>query len=196
MKFATSFFTESKIINLLNSTVKYDNEQQVLQAINETKPWQWIPFPIRKTVALNNATQIPVQFNITPLSLAAMMGHTEIIQFMLDLGADINIVNDGEKTSLHIAVINNKKESVKILLNNSNINVNARDKDLNTALHFAANGENIDIIVMLIDSNIDLHALNIKGETALAIARKNGKEQIIQLLIRQTDMLQIFKQLH
>ncbi len=58
------------------------------------------------------------RFNtLMPLNVAAMLGKIEIMQFLIDLGADVNKVGEHRfATALQAAVFFDKKEAVKLLL--------------------------------------------------------------------------------
>ena len=45
--------------------------------------------------------------------------------------------------------------------------INARDKWNNTALHWAAKGNQYSVIKLLVDNGIDVHATNEQGDNAL-----------------------------
>ena len=52
----------------------------------------------------------------TLLTVAALMGHTEIVTLLLENGADVNARNRDDGTALHIAAFFGRAETVKLLL--------------------------------------------------------------------------------
>ncbi len=52
----------------------------------------------------------------TPLHLAAMQGHLQCVQLLLDNKADINAQNDNNDTPLHLAVYRGQLACVQILV--------------------------------------------------------------------------------
>ena len=56
------------------------------------------------------------QFGSTPLSWAALMGHTEVVALLLEQGADVNAQNRDGATPLHSAAFLGRTETVKLLL--------------------------------------------------------------------------------
>lgn len=51
----------------------------------------------------------------TALHMAAANGHLEVVKFLLEAGADINLKNKNENTALHWASLNGKLDVVKFL---------------------------------------------------------------------------------
>jgi ankyrin repeat protein len=71
----------------------------------------------------------------TPLVGAADRGQSEIVEYLLEKGANINAKNDDEKTALHLACEGDLDQVIKILLQSeSDIDIEAKDSDGRTAL--------------------------------------------------------------
>jgi|KBSMisStandDraft_5_1062788.scaffolds.fasta_scaffold525230_2 ankyrin repeat protein len=68
---------------------------------------------------------------------------------------DLTLVDKEGDTALHIGVIKNNEEIVKLLLQ-SNCNVNAQNKKGKVPLHYAAELNLIEIAKLLIEMNADL----------------------------------------
>ncbi|MDR0740187.1 MAG: ankyrin repeat domain-containing protein [Puniceicoccales bacterium] len=79
----------------------------------------------------------------------------EIIQFLLDHGADIEIAEGQEWTALHVAVAHNNTEVVKLLLERG-ANANAKDENGLTPLYFAWVQGNSEITELLIDNGVEI----------------------------------------
>lgn len=56
--------------------------------------------------------------NISPLTWATMMGHTEAAELLITLGADVNVRQEDGGTPLHIAVTLGRVELTKLLIEN------------------------------------------------------------------------------
>ena len=72
---------------------------------------------------------------------------------------------------------------VRALLQQS-VNVNARQGDGTTALHWAVRNSDIDAVQTLIDSGANVSAANQQGVTPLALAALNGDARITERLIK------------
>lgn len=120
---------------------------------------QIVKFLISKGARINQGNQ----YGFTPLHLASRKGNVEIVDLLLNSGARINQANvNGFKmgsTALHLAVINEKTEVIKKLLEkqkNNNIfrpRVNIYQKDLEgkTAVTIALKKQNKIILRLLLE---------------------------------------------
>ncbi len=77
--------------------------------------------------ARNPASGDPLLFT------ASLMGHTDIVAFLLEKGADINVQNREGNTSLHVAAFLGRAEAAELLLKHG-INVHARNVHGGTAM--------------------------------------------------------------
>jgi len=96
----------------------------------------------------------------TPLHLASGKGHIEIVEFLLNHGADTESeIFDGETPLLVAArfAINGKYETIKTLLEHG-AKVNHKDKDSRTALHYAAMYSGKEVMNLLISYGADVNA--------------------------------------
>ena len=93
----------------------------------------------------------------------AAMGNkpSAIIFFNKKYNMDLEATDENKMTALHLATRNCMENSVIYLLN-LGINVNLRDKDGNTALHYAVRKEQIRIIKKLIQRGAVLPSLSLK----------------------------------
>ncbi|XP_046567700.1 uncharacterized protein LOC124276088 [Haliotis rubra] len=77
----------------------------------------------------------------------------------------------------------NHAEGCQVLL--KYVDVNSTSKRGNTALHYAASSDNLELLSLLLNQDeIDVDVLNKKGETALAMALYCKHEQVAETLIK------------
>lgn len=123
--------------------------------------------------------------NTTALHTAATQGHTEVVNFLLELGSSLSgIAKSNGKTALHSASRNGHIRVVKALLASEPAIAIRMDKKGQTALHMAVKGTNVEVVEELIKA--DRSSINIadtKGNTALHIAARKGRAQIVKLLL-------------
>jgi uncharacterized protein len=106
---------------------------------------------------------------------AAMFGYVDEVKRLLQIhGINVNAIDAGGATALMNAIVNERQEIVRILLNDPNIDVNAIDCNGFTALMTAATHGNKKIVEMLLNAGADKTMENESGMTAEQIARGRG----------------------
>lgn len=66
---------------------------------------------------------------ITPLMLASLRGNSKMIALLANMTSNINAIDKSGNTALHYAVVKEHMECVKLLLANSDININVSNQD-------------------------------------------------------------------
>ena len=127
------------------------------------------------------------QFDLPPLHIAALKGHKEMAQILIQSGADPNLVDSSRvsqcDTPLLMAVYKRKKEMAKLLIE-SGADVNMYNELGYTPLHGAAEKGQKEIVKLLIENGADVNAAKYKmGITPLHKAAEEGKEEVAKLLI-------------
>lgn len=121
---------------------------------------------------------------------AVLNGSIEMIQLLLDHGANINSATQiDERTPLMLASVINKPDVVKYVLSIEDVDPSLESKFGDNALLLASAPGFIDTIKLLIESNkIDINHQNINGATALHNAVINNKIDAIKYLLQQPDI--------
>ena len=121
----------------------------------------------------------------TPLHYAASGGNVELIAYLIDKGAKIELKNVEAKTPLHLAAMNDRREVAAALLKRGAA-LETRDDYQRTALILcarergqAATGR------ILIEAGADVNAADKFGSTALELAAWRGKADFVDLLIEK-----------
>ncbi|DAZ98472.1 TPA: hypothetical protein N0F65_004909 [Lagenidium giganteum] len=115
----------------------------------------------------------------TPLHWAAVNGANEVVELLLEAGADPNFQDRRGRTPLHWAARLNRLEVVKLLLKRQ-ASTTILDADLMTPIICAAHCKDAtrDLFKALVDAGGDInHQLQSNGDTALHIAIRHGYEQ-------------------
>jgi hypothetical protein len=117
------------------------------------------------------------------LILATSNGNKEIVQTLLDNGANVNAKNNSGMTALMDACASTTgmKEIVRALLDKG-ADVNAKDNGGQTALMFASSTGNKEIVRALLDKGADVNAKSNDGNTAMTFA--SDKTEVEELLIK------------
>ena len=123
----------------------------------------------------------------TPLMHAVLAGDSEMVGFLIDRRADVNIADRGQNwTALHFAADNENDENVRQLLE-AGATVDAADTFGNTPLWRAvmSSGANLAAIRELLKYGADPHKKNNHGKAPVDIARESGRFELLRLLEAQ-----------
>jgi ankyrin repeat protein len=121
--------------------------------------------------------------NWTALMIAAYNHHKDIVQLLLDSGADVNAQNEAGLTPLFYACQANDVGIATCLLNHG-AQPNIGDKSGTTPLHWALSYGLPTLAIHLIEKGANVNAINKKyGETALMEAAAYNYHHSVALLI-------------
>lgn len=129
---------------------------------------------------------------MTPLCLAAKLGNLEIVEFLLQNGANPSVACTcvhRNKAALHFACENCHADSAQIVefLLNAGANLEQETFDFEKALHFACEFNNPPVVECLVQSGADINCVNLDGKSPLSLAcsrQKNVRSlSIIKFLI-------------
>ncbi len=101
-------------------------------------------------------------------------GYHELMPLLLEKSVAIKLKNNDQQTPLHLAALNNHSKTVDSLLkfHQEKNKVNNKDKDGNTALHYAAMHGNIDMMRDLLLHGANPYLENTNKETVFDILDK------------------------
>lgn len=123
---------------------------------------------------------------ITALYEATISGYKNIVKLLVENGAKLDIIDDIYKRSLLHEAVRFKSIDIVNILIDANINLDTRDCEGKSALHFAASNGHFKIAQQLINAGISLNLVTEKGyysETALHNAIEFNHNEIATLLI-------------
>ena len=114
---------------------------------------------------------------------ATKEGNIVFVRRGLSKGADVNAVDSDGFTVLHLAVANNHKNIVELLVAKG-ADINAKDDDGFTPLHWTAIKGHKEIVELLIDNGANVNPKGDEfGMTPLHKAASKGHREITELLI-------------
>lgn len=123
----------------------------------------------------------------TPMMIAAYFGHMDIVEFLLNKGADVNAADDEGWTALILAALRGKIDAVKILIDHG-ANIDAKNIKGVTSLMWASGSSvyprgHSDVVQFLLDAGTELNAADQDGYTALIWAAMSGNSDIVKMLL-------------
>jgi len=101
-----------------------------------------------------------------PLGVAALNGHTDIVELLINEGANVKMHDGQDSTALHGAAKNGNVE-IAILLLDAGAYVNDVDIAIRTPLHYAAQNGHKEVAELLIANGANMSARDWYGETPL-----------------------------
>lgn len=125
----------------------------------------------------------------TPLLLACMHGHYQVVQVLLSLGADVSKRDDEHCTALMLAAARGHTLVMKILLDN-HASVNDTDKMKNTALHYACSGGHTEAVQLLLDKRANVMLKNTYDQSPLEVATDYSHNDVAIIMLQHKSWRQ------
>ena len=118
-----------------------------------------------------------------PVIMAAYLGHTAVLEALLNAGADLSVLDPGMKaTALHAAAYAGRSEAAQLLIAHG-IAINQQGPyNGYTALHDAVWQNNLKTAQVILAGGADPSIRSNKGQTPLELAQANHFHDLIALL--------------
>lgn len=126
----------------------------------------------------------------TALLMAASYGHVDVMQMLIEEGADIDAADNSGVTPLLVASQGGYVEAVQLLIEKK-AGLEEQNAEGQTALLLAAGLGYTAIVKKLIDERIDIDTFGSKGVSAIYMAAQNGHYEIVDLLIQNNANVNI-----
>lgn len=126
-----------------------------------------------------------MEITATPIHAASWNGHAEIVQVLIEAGANINALDEWGFSPLMAASEVGNVQVVRLLVR-AGAEVNfineCQDCSGETALTLAAQSGYIDVVELLLRSGVDTTHQTDDGLTALDLAKQANHSRVVQLL--------------
>jgi ankyrin repeat protein len=119
---------------------------------------------------------------LTAMHYASSYGHKNIIEILLDSGANIHAYDAKKATPLHSAASGGYSDITRLLLDRGAV-IDEKDEHGWTPFYKAAHNGHVSVARELLESGADINAQESKGRTALHIAALHNKKDIVSLLL-------------
>jgi hypothetical protein len=124
----------------------------------------------------------------TPLHCAALIGSTNLVELLLQHGADYSSTDNCGHTPLHLCAGSGFKSCLAVLLDyGADCYIEVSDHNGNNALHHAVFNGHLECVRLLLETAADVTARNKRGNTPYNIASSSGHHQIGLLLLEYRD---------
>lgn len=126
--------------------------------------------------------------NRSPLYMAALGGHHEIMRELIESGAEKDACTNrgrgklGRFTALHAAAEVGQLEAISVLVE-AGADIEATSELLSTPLHLASSGGAADAAVALLDAGANLEVRDAAGCTPLHVACKYLRTAVVSVLV-------------
>ncbi|WP_241653931.1 ankyrin repeat domain-containing protein [Wolbachia endosymbiont of Nilaparvata lugens] len=141
----------------------------------------------------NGVNEIKLElYKATPLHLFAKLGDSfsQQLEDDLDKGADVNAIDESEKTPLHYAAKNGHIEIVKILLAVDGIDINVKDKDEKTPFDLAKTEEIKALLLQIIEKTDDSSAsTDSEGDQEEDTEQEGNVQPVIQVEEKSQEII-------
>lgn len=119
----------------------------------------------------------------TVLGLAAFFGHINLVEELLEKGADSNVAanNQFKVAPLHSACATSNLKMAEVLIKKG-ADVNAKQMKNITPMHSAAHNGQTDLVQLLVNSGADINAKMDNGQTPLFMAEEAKFEETVSLI--------------
>ncbi|MEI0747941.1 ankyrin repeat domain-containing protein [Brachyspira pulli] len=144
---------------------------------------EMVKFLLEKGADANTVCEIEnehIYMPPTPLMNAVYNGNTNIINMLLENGADINYTTD-EMTPLIYAAYKGNTNIINTLLENG-VDINYTNYYGMTALMYAASYNQFEAVKILLENNADTSITDENGYTALDLIKSKDNNDIVKLL--------------
>ncbi|CAM9868321.1 unnamed protein product, partial [Phaeothamnion confervicola] len=116
------------------------------------------------------------------LHYAASAGSAAVLEYLLDLGCDVDTHKRDAKTPLHEACNHGQGTAVELLLARG-ANVNAKKTNDWSPLHYAAQHGTVGPILALLKAGADVDGRNREGASPLLLAAREGHKEAVAALL-------------
>jgi len=120
----------------------------------------------------------------TPLIWAASQGREDVVQLLIDQGAQVNMQNFSGETALYIAAANGFVGICETLLKNG-ADTSVTTLEGATPLHAAAANGHISVLATLVQHGAFVNSQDEEGDSPLMWAIREGQQKAVEFLVKE-----------
>ncbi|XP_019748843.1 POTE ankyrin domain family member B2-like, partial [Hippocampus comes] len=145
--------------------------------------WRGDVAKLEHLVKSNDVNQLD-KHNRTALHLACACGHAEVVRFLVEKKAKLNLCDNQNRSPLMKAVQGQYELCANILLEN-HADPNLVDNEGNSALHLASSIPSVSTVDALVDHDADIDAQNKEGISPLTVAVQGDHIEVAEILLKK-----------
>ena len=119
----------------------------------------------------------------SPVHCACVSGALDVVKMLVRVGAGVCVTDCRGATCLTLASYCGHTETVRYLVGLPEVDVNHRDSDSNTVLHWAVEQTHTGVVQLLIDAGADIETKDNHGHPPLHYACDSGALDIVKMLV-------------
>ena len=187
------FLTDESIHEIWNYISKEENEDTVIHISIKTKDIHIISIILtycQKNISKEDFRQLINKKNskgVVALHYASFQGNVDIIKYLINYGADINVLTKRDLNIIHYAAQGNQPNSLVYfyLFHKDKINLENVDKGGSTPLHWASYSSSVEFALYLINYGVDINKKDKNGNTPLHLAVIKNSYKMVQKLLQK-----------
>ncbi|XP_067662108.1 ankyrin repeat domain-containing protein 17-like [Haliotis asinina] len=119
----------------------------------------------------------------TPLMEAARRGHRDVVELLVEQGADVSLVDDVGDSFLHLACQGGDYGTVKRIVSLNLLDINCRGGRSRTPLMEAARRGHMDVVELLVTEGADVSLVDDGGNNILHVACGGGDVGVVEFVL-------------
>ena len=172
------FFTFPVTCNTLRSIKGETINRELIQAAKD--------LTLLKCLLQRIDIEAATNYKYTMLILASANGNAQVVNYLLNQGANVRAETDQGTNSFSLAAEKGHLNIVKLLHSKDPSILEQKDKKGRTALIWASMKGHLDVVKFLVQNGADKDVLSNEGETPLLVASTNNHDDVVIYLTNQT----------
>ncbi|XP_071115623.1 ankyrin-1-like [Haliotis cracherodii] len=119
----------------------------------------------------------------TPVMVAALHGHKEVVELLVGEGADVSLVSERSENILHLASRGGHVEVVKYVLSQDKVGINCKEWIGWTPVMLAAGNGHREVVELLVSKGYSMSLVNKRGDSILHCACRGGEVEMVKYIL-------------
>ncbi|XP_067653124.1 ankyrin-3-like [Haliotis asinina] len=125
---------------------------------------------------------------MTPFLLAAYHGNSDVLELLVQKGANTLAVNRKRRNSLHLSCTGGHVDAAKYVLNQTSVDINSKDCEEMTPVMLAASHGKSEVFDILMKKGADLSVTDENGDNILHCSCRGGNVEIVNYILKRNTL--------